>query len=76
MGPNPRKNFVHSKVPFAVLISHFRGLFIIIFRIIKCNEEYQVKNCYFFKLTLYWNSALKIILLLNTPKTEIFIFFR
>ena len=41
------KNVGYSKVTAAVLISHFRGLLIVIFRRIKCNEEYQVINCCF-----------------------------
>ena len=69
------KNFGYSKVTSALLISHFRGMLVAIFRRIKCNEEYQVINCCFFKLTLYWNSVLKFIFLLNTPKTEIFYIF-
>ena len=41
MGPKPKKkaNFGYSKVTVVVLISHFRGMVIVIFRKIKCNEE-------------------------------------
>ena len=46
-GSKTEKNFCYSKVTSAVLISHFRGLLIVIFRRIKCNEEYQVINCCF-----------------------------
>ena len=46
-GSKTKKNFCYSKVTSAVLISHFRGLLIVIFRRIKCNEEYQVINCCF-----------------------------
>ena len=74
-GSQSEKNFSYCKVTSAVLISHFRGLLIVIFRTIKCNEEYQVINCCFLKLTLYWNSALKFMFLLNTPKTQIFFIF-
>ena len=70
------KNVGYSKVTAAVLISHFRGLLIVIFRRIKYNEEYQVASQCFFKLTLYWNSLLKFIFLLNTPKAEIFYILR
>ena len=66
-GSQIEKNFGWSKVTSAVLISHFRGPLIVIFRRIKCNEEYQVINRCFFKLTLYWN-----LYFLNTPKSEIF----
>ena len=52
-GSQTEKNFGYSKVTSAVLISYFRGLCIVIFRRIKCNEEYQVINCCFFKLILY-----------------------
>ena len=38
------KNVGYSKVTAAVLISHFRGLLIVIFRRIKYNEEYQVAS--------------------------------
>ena len=69
------KNVGYSKVTAAVLISHFRGLLIVIFRRIKYNEKYQIINC-FLKLTLYWNSVLKFIFLLNTPKTWIFYILR
>ena len=48
-----KKNFGYNKVTSAVLISYFRGLLVIIFRRIKWNEEYQVKYCCLFKLTLY-----------------------
>ena len=52
-GSQTGENFVHSKIISVVLISPFRGLLIIILTRIKCNEEYQVINCCFFKLTLY-----------------------
>ena len=34
-----RKNFGYGKVTVLVLISHFRGMLIVIFRRINCNEE-------------------------------------
>ena len=46
-GSKTEKNFCCNKVISAVLISHFRGLLIVIFRRIKYNEEYQVINCCF-----------------------------
>ena len=46
-GSKTEKNFGYSKVTSTVLISHFRGLLIAIFRRIKCNEEYQITNCCF-----------------------------
>ena len=42
----------------------------------KVLREYKIKNCYFFKLALYWNSVLNFIFLLNTPKSETFYIFR
>ena len=47
MSPKPKKNFGYSKVTAAMLISHFRGLLIVIFRRIKYNEEYQVISLFF-----------------------------
>ena len=52
MGPKLRKTLVTATS--AVLISHFRGLLIIIFRTIKCNEEYQVINWPCTEIQ-YWN---------------------
>ena len=46
-GSKTEKNFCYSKVTSTVQFSHFRGLLIVIFRRIKCNEEYQVINCCF-----------------------------
>ena len=46
-GSKTEKNFGYSKATSAVLISYFRGLFIVIFRRIKCSEEYQAINCCF-----------------------------
>ena len=51
-GSQTEKNSGYSKVTPAVLVSHFRGPLIVIFRRIKCNEEYLVINCCFFTLTL------------------------
>ena len=47
MGPKTEKNVGYSKVTAAVLICHFRGQLIVIFRTIKYNEEYQVISCCF-----------------------------
>ena len=41
------ENSGYSKVTPVVLISHFRGLLIVIFKRIKYNEEYQVISCCF-----------------------------
>ena len=46
-GSKIEKNFGYSKVNSAVLVFHFRGLLIVIFRRIKCNEEHQFINCCF-----------------------------
>ena len=58
-GSKTEKIFCYSKVTSAVLISHFRGLLIVIFRRIKCNGEYQVINCWFLSWLCteiqYWN---------------------
>ena len=62
-GSQTEKNFGYSKVTSAVLISRLRGLLNVIFRRIKCNEEYQVMNCCFFQTA----SVLKF-------NTEIYIF--
>ena len=42
-----RQNGSQSKVTALVLISPFRGKFIVIFRRIYCNEEQQVLSCWF-----------------------------
>ena len=74
-GSQTDKNFGYSKAISAMPVSHFRGLLIIIFRGIRCNEEHQVINCCFLKLTLYsiqyWN-----LNFYQTPqKLRFFIFF-
>ena len=60
------KNFGYSKVTTLMLVSHFRGMLIVIFRRMNRNEEWQVIDCWF--LT---DSVLELVFLLNTPKTEI-----
>ena len=53
------KNFGSSKVTVVVLISHFKEMLIVIFRIINCNEKRQATNCWFFSWfsteIQYWN---------------------
>ena len=55
-GSKTEKNFCYSKLTSAVLVSHFRGLLIVIFRRIKCSEEYQVKNCCFLSFVLKFST--------------------
>ena len=54
-----------------VQISHNRGMRIVIFRRINCNEEQQVINYWFFS----WFSTeigTEIDIFINTPKIEFF----
>ena len=68
-GTQTRKNFGYSKVTVVVLISHFRGMPIVIFRRINCNEEQQVINCCFLADSVLKFSA-EIDIFINNPKTE------
>ena len=52
-----------------VLISHFRGMLIVIFRRINCNEEQQVINCCFLADSVLKFST-EIDIFINCPETE------
>ena len=71
MCSKPRKTFFYSKMTVVVLISHFRGMFIVIFRRLNCSEEQQFINWWFFswfRAEIHcWN---EIDIFSNTPKTE------
>ena len=65
--PHIGRNSAYCKAPALLLIFLFRWIFVDIFwRINKLNQKQQV-NIFFFI-----DSVMKLMILLNTPKTDIF----
>ena len=65
--PQTGEKYDYSEVAVLVLMRHFQSMLFDTLRRINCNEEWHIINFCFFN-----DSVLKLMFLLNTPKSLIF----